>query len=250
MEVNSDIVQVNRWSLSRFKMNKHKNNTLSRIQNEIKENLEREKELKNGHSIMNGNNPNGALIIEPKGSNSSGFRRFIPNTNTKGVMQKFFKSRGKLSLPAYSNGNSIDDAAFQPAKIVVEKGKPLRNGYVPAKEKIVKELLDFQLRETELRNERIKSQSDLMAALELEDSCESEWGTRIGDTLKPGKSMSCLYQPEDDEVLVNNHSAPSSLKPSRSLAALCDLSDEEIDVPGTHSLIMQFENMKTKETST
>nr|XP_023029457.1 uncharacterized protein LOC111517511 [Leptinotarsa decemlineata] len=230
-------------------MNDYKDDTLIRIQNEIKENLKREKELKSGYAKINGHDHNSSLVIESKGnSNSSTLRRFIPNTNTKGVMQKFFKSRGKVNSlkQTDSKGHFINDAAFCPAKLIVEKGKPLRNGYIPTKEKIVKELLDFQSRETELRNERIKSQSDLMTALELESS-DFKWGNGVGDILKAGKSLSSLHLLDEEEMQENNFSAPSSLKPSRSLAALCDLSDEEVEIPGTHSLIMQFEKMRTKE---
>ncbi|KAJ8919489.1 hypothetical protein NQ315_002110 [Exocentrus adspersus] len=234
------------------------NTTLDRIQKEIQETLEREDELKNGYSkLSNGNGPhpdNGTVkrIDSPTSSISSndsqksnGFKKFTPNTTTKGVMHKFFKSRGKVSMSAIKSSQSngwASDAAFQPAKVTVEKGKPVRNGYVPAEEKIVKELQEFQIREAELRQERRKSQPNLMAALELEEAeLEME-----GSVLKPAKSMASLYKAEEDEVQ-GNHSAPCSLKPARSLAALCDLSDDEAEMPGTYSLIMQFEGMKGKE---
>ncbi|CAG9822928.1 unnamed protein product [Phaedon cochleariae] len=221
-------------------MNNSKKSTLDLIQNEIIENIRREKELKNGFSSMSNpdciKNNNNSVEIKTNGvSNTNGsIRRFTPNPNTKGVMHKFFKNRGKVSSSLLkstdSQNNWYSDASFEPAKLTVEKGKPLRNGYIPAEEKIVKELLDFQVRETELRNERRKSQPDLIAALELE-GYQSET-----NVLKPSKSMASLYQPE--EGLRDISSAPSSLKTARSLAELCDISDEEVDMPGKHNSIL------------
>lgn len=231
------------------------NTTLDKIQREIQETIEREDELKNGYSKMyNGNgeniNNNGmpnrndspTSIGSNESQKSNGFRKFAPNTNTKGVMQKFFKSRGKVGMSSIkstqSNSNGwVSDAAFQPAKVTVEKGKPVRNGYVPAEEKIVKELQEFQIREAELRKERRKSQPNLMAALDLEESeVEPENGFKESSVLKPAKSMANLYKSEEEEVQ-QNHSAPCSLKPARSLAALCDLSDDDIEMPGNFPFV-------------
>ncbi|CAH1100566.1 unnamed protein product [Psylliodes chrysocephalus] len=203
------------------------NNTLERIQKEIRDNIQREKELKNGnfrvnedasykevsHALTNGmaklkleqenelKNGHFNLSNGSSSSSSNGFtRRFIPNTNTKGMMQKFFRSRGKVG----SSINSVQPQnGYSPVRFRVEKGQTLRNGYVPAQEKIVKELLDFQLREKELRNERMKSQPDLMAALELEESQIN--GCKGG--LKSAKSMTNLFQSED--TTKNCYSLPS-----------------------------------------
>uniref|UniRef100_A0A6P7H4R8 Uncharacterized protein LOC114346074 n=1 Tax=Diabrotica virgifera virgifera TaxID=50390 RepID=A0A6P7H4R8_DIAVI len=181
-------------------------NTFERIQNEIRENLEREKELKTGHTSLNGvsysqgdisaTGANGTL---PK---TNGFtRRFIPNTNARGVMQKFFKNRGKF------NNSTINAAdlqnSFEPAKITIKKGENLRNGYVSAEEKIVKELLDFQKRETELREERRKSQPDLMRALELEENQIKNCNGSSSSILKSAKSLSNLYQISNTAKSVN-----------------------------------------------
>lgn len=245
--------------------------TLDKIQREIRETLKREEELKNGYSkhqngyIENGSDSgeteeteksrtngihepvNGILEKSDKTTTqlpkTNGFiRRFTPNTATKGVMQKFFKSRGKVNNTSmlktekngYQNGWS-SDISFEPPKLSsIEKGKPIRNGFVPAKEKIVKELSDFQQREAELRKIRRESQPDLMAALQLEDNLvSSEWESSVKEenTIKHAKSIANLYQPEDEEIIHNN-SAPSSLKPAYSLAALCDLSDDELEMPG------------------
>ncbi|KAJ8933486.1 hypothetical protein NQ318_016866 [Aromia moschata] len=211
--------------------------------------MDREDELKNGYvKLQNGsdvNNKNSDKLSDSptvNGSNevqkaTNGFRRFTPNTNTKGMMQKFFKSRGKVNVSSIKSVDTqngwISDAAFQPAKLTVEKGKPLRNGFVPAEEKIVKELQEFQIREAELRKERRKSQPNLMAALELEEAeLDLENDFKEAKILKPAKSMANLYKPEEEEVHQNNNSAPCSLKPARSLAALCDLSDDEVEMPG------------------
>lgn len=256
--------------------------TLDKIQREIRENLQREDELKKGYlkpNLTNGSNSNrsslsgsdtetrtngftitsdpvekinvslnktngsmevtalksdGVTPVVSDVSNTNGFRKFIPNTASKGVMQKFIKSRGRLStLPIKKsneiNGNWYNDDVFEPLKVNTEKGKPIRKGYIPAEEKIERELTDFQQREEELRKIRRQSQPDLMAALEREEEEEeSEWknGFKEYKTSKHTKSMANLYQ-VDDDTRSQDSSAPSSLKPARSLAELCDISDEE-----------------------
>lgn len=249
--------------------------TLDRIQLEIKESIQREKELKNGYSIekpntnghingettVNGVNNHSKTVplTESKNlilnrSNTNGFRKFTQNTSgAKGVMHKFLKSRGRLSMSSIkadnNHGSWASDAAFTPAKITVEKGsKPLRNGYISAEEKMKKELQDFQQRELQLREERKKSQPNLMAALQLEEENEYEdYGSLNG--LKATKSMANLYNNSDDGFEDNSSSAGGSLKPARSLAELCDISDDEGGLPGTHNLISQFENMRFKNGS-
>lgn len=282
--------------------------TLDRIQLEIKESIQREKELKNiyshgkpdtnsqqenlpkqlkeppvtevcnGHtSPTNKNSKNESKTLPvttaPSKPTMNGFRRFTQNASAKGMMHKFLKSRGKLTKSSINTNptqsNWISDAAFKPAKMTVEKGsKPLRNGFVPAEEKMKRELQEFHQREMELREERKKSQPNLMAALQLEEENEFEnmgmspWNSG----LKPAKSMANLYSNSDEGFEDNSSSTGGSLKPARSLAELCDLSDEEGGLPGkyilfifisivrdgafgflgTHSLIMQFENMQFK----
>lgn len=144
------------------------NATVQRIQQEIRENVQREKELRTGYSQLNGNshsftnnynnndkseNMNGysannnkpvlqraqststlSVAAEPQ---KNGFRRFTPNQNAKGVMQRFIKSRGKLNITSIqANGRSANswtngDAMIEPARVTVEPGKRIRNGYVP-----------------------------------------------------------------------------------------------------------------------
>lgn len=249
--------------------------TLDRIQLEIKESIKREKELKYGYSKGKTDNINGGSSINHSKdfsnnsmplsdsnsvtisrSNTNGFRKFTQNTSgTKGVMHKFIKSRGRLSLSAINTENNQNswnsDATFKPAKITVEKGgKPLRNGYVSAEEKMKKELQDFQQRELQLREERKKSQPNLMAALHLEEENDfDDLGCNINGGLKATKSMANLYNNSDDGYEETSSSTGGSLKPARSLAELCDISDDEGGLPGTHSLITQFENMKFRNGS-
>lgn len=242
--------------------------TLDRIQLEIKESIQREKELKsiythgkpedNSHQenqakqskeppvvkVCNGdasptNKSSKSESTSSKPTTMNGFRRFTQNASAKGMMHKFLKSRGKLTKssinPNPTQSNWISDAAFKPAKITVEKGsKPLRNGFVPAEEKMKRELQEFHQREMELREERKKSQPNLMAALQLEEENEFEnmgmspWNSG----LKPAKSMANLYSNSDEGFEDNSSSTGGSLKPARSLAELCDLSDEEGGLPG------------------
>ncbi|XP_060530843.1 uncharacterized protein LOC132704687 [Cylas formicarius] len=238
--------------------------TLDRIQREIKESVQREKELRNGYAskvtkeicgdIYKNFNKNSSQESKPDvdPSKTNGFRKFIPNSSThcqKGVMHKFIKCRGKLSMLAIKNNDHNEwcsDAAFKPAKIVVGKGgKPLRNGFISAEEKMRKELEEFQTREAELRKERRKSQPNLMAALLLENHEFTDGGFH-SNLLKPAKSMANLYCNNSDDGYEESTSGSGSLKPARSLAELCDVSDDEAGLPGTHSLIMQFENMKQR----
>lgn len=227
------------------------NNTFNIIQSEIEEGIKRENDLRSEYSNLSTCSSNGGSNLSLESSKSSenriiqnnetkgvqktnGFRRFVPNGITKGVMQKFFKSRGKigLSLSKSSEPQSVW-ISEEPTRMIIDKEKVSRNGFVPAKEKIVKELIDFKTRENELRKERFKSQPDLMASLDLELSeLETQNGDEDSSVIKPARSMAVLYQSENGEQEYN--SAPCSLKPARSLAALCDVSDDEIDNPGEY----------------
>lgn len=243
--------------------------TLDKIQREIRETLKREEELRNeylkqhnengtdcreveepeksrtngNHEKVNGMEQNSDKIMTQPAKSNGFIRRFTPNVPTKGVMQKFFKSRGKVSASALKSENKnqngwSSEMSFEPPKLTIEKGKPIRNGFIPAKEKIVREVSDFRQRESELRKIRRKSQPDLMAALQLEENLISEWESSVREEkpLKHAKSIANLYQPEEDEILQNN-SAPCSLKPACSLAALCDVSDDELEMPGKKTFV-------------
>lgn len=241
------------------------NATLQRIQQEIKESVQREEELRKGYSHLNGNNGvhvNGSamkpmlvraqstsVLNEPELPAKNGFRRFTPNPHAKGVMHKFIKSRGKLNISTIQNNNNNNNHTplipwngateiIEPAKITVDPGKCIRKGYVPIEQRMRQELQEYSEREKELRNERKKSQPNLMAFL---DAIESPQPPRR--LLKGARSMSQLYDPE--ELPEDTVSAPSSLKPARSLAQLID-GEEAVEVPGTLSLILQFENLNQR----
>lgn len=237
------------------------NATLQRIQQEINESIQREKELRRGYSIANGettsesNGVNGyttkpilqraqsAQALNSHEPQTNGFRRFTPNPNSKGMMQRFIKSRGKLTLSPlqttsppspWTNGDVVE-----PARVTVEPGKRIRNGYVPVEQRMKQEVIEYRQRESELRSERRKSQPDLMALLDVVESPRPE---RRG--MRAAKSVTQLYDP--DELPEDTVSAPSSLKPARSLAQLIDAPEEAIETPGTHSLILQFERINQK----
>lgn len=235
------------------------NATLLKIQQEINEVAQRENELRTLH--LNGSVPNGETnprllqrtvstpsLNQNSTINSNGTtRRYIPNSNTKGVMQKFFKMRGKVNVvsaishqdPPKSAWIPTEPVTTPPSKALIPNDKPLRKGYVPIQERIQSELQEIKKREEELRSERRKSQPDLMAALEAEsegDISRSPSPPVIGK-LRPARSMSHLL---DEEFPTEVSSAPSSLRPARSLAQLCDAADDEIESP--RSLIQQWES--------
>lgn len=145
-------------------------------------------------------------------------RRIYVGPAQKGLMQKFIHSRAKSLTD--SNNNNINEKgspitadalllkkgspivtekklryhqsiySHKPFPLVAddspierdENGKPIRRGYIPAEEKIQKELSDFRCREFELRQNRrsssLSSQPDLVASIksdvsEIPDDCQS-----------------------------------------------------------------------------
>lgn len=230
------------------------NATLLKIQQEINEVAQRENELRITHlngsaprnitPIQNGENPRVLQRAVSTPVESTG-RRFVPNT-TKGVMQKFFKTRGKMTAVAAMT-NLTPKPAFipqevttaPPSKALIPTDKPLRKGYIPIQERIQSELREMKSREDELKTERRKSQPNLMASLEQESEPEisrSPSPQFIGK-LRPALSMSHLL---DEEFPSDNSSPPPMLRPARSLAQLCDATDDEIESP--RSLIQQWES--------
>lgn len=231
------------------------NATLLKIQQEINEVAQRENELRSVHENINGDTTNPRLLQRTTStpaiptSNGVNTRRYIPNTNTKGVMQKFFKMRGKINTVTALNNSiqpepksawlpPLEVVTTPPSKALIPQDKPLRKGFIPIQDRIKSELRELKNREDELRSERRKSQPDLMAALSIEEdeNISRSPSPTIGK-LRPARSLSHLL---DEEYSLEINSAPSSLKPARSLAQLCDAADEEIESP--KSLIQQWES--------
>ncbi|KPJ15704.1 hypothetical protein RR48_05668 [Papilio machaon] len=187
-----------------------KEDPLSRIQREIIEVTEREREFKEGHFRMNrllsestvdvakqNGHVNGDATDKPQRTlsravstsqlmgpvtpspppptqtllHTNGYtRRFTPQTGTKGIMQRFIASKGKLSVgtspvsPPPPVGLApqpiLSPAALAPITIApaaitrTPEGKPVRKGYVPVEEKIQKELQEMKDREHELKKMR------------------------------------------------------------------------------------------------
>ncbi|CAH0559871.1 unnamed protein product [Brassicogethes aeneus] len=255
------------------------NNTLDRIQKEIKESLERDNELRklyngkvennetnNNEVIFNGNGTTNGVSsgitngVSPlkQVQKTNGVRLFTQNTNpTRGLMKTFFKTRGKVNavtkFSSSLNKMWTPEDYFNPTKVNLEKGKPIRKGFVSAEEKMKQELMDFKKREEDLRRERRKSQPDIMAALSLEEELdEAHLAEKHTFPLKSAKSLSNLYSDSEDVFQDSAFSAPCSLKPSSrngsgSAALLCDMLDYRDEIPGTHSLIKQFENLKSQD---
>lgn len=183
-------------------------------------------------------------------------RRFNPNPNQRGIMQKFIASRGRLnkihttpssniSIGTAGNNHTIKQEQhvlpielnrshiiLPPTAIstppIIERdsnGKPIRRGYVPVEEKIQKELRDLKNRESELKRlrkqNRIASQSDLL---------ELNYGSDSGEELS-------------DEDNVDNHVYPLSrkLRSTKSIGELCEaLTNSSLSPRETPS--PQFEN--------
>lgn len=247
------------------------NPTLLLIQREISEVEQREKELReaknktcdeNGNNnttpLTNGNCKNGndlnftnsrpvlmrAQSTSTLNINQNGYRKLNLNGNSKGMMQRFINSRGKLVPKSATNSNALPSKQtwnipdIVDAMRIVPTKEPLkreRKGYVPVQERMKKELQDIYNRELELKAERRKSQPDFMS---LYDGAEPE----PKSNLRAAKSMAQLYDPDDypEETV----SAPPSLKPARSLAELCDATEEELPTPS--SLIAQWEQIIQK----
>lgn len=235
--------------------------TLQQIQKEISEVVQREKELRENYTrseseygivVSNGNGTapppldraqSSPALINGHNTSLNGSRLFTQNPTTKGVMQRFIKSRGKLStLATITNKNQATPNTWaspefvESPKPIVPAGMQPRNGFVPIEERIRKEFQEMQKRESELRVERQKSQPDLLALL---DSNSPEPERR---SLRSARSVSQL---SDFESYEESTSAPSSLKAARSLAELCDTEEEE-QPPGSFNLIKQWENLIQK----
>ncbi|XP_049540027.1 uncharacterized protein LOC125954075 [Anopheles darlingi] len=138
-------------------------------------------------------------------------RRFNPNPNQRGIMQKFIAARGRINKLAANGQTGANVAAAAPLSAMAStradpivpsldlnrspmmilptaistppsierdsNGKPIRRGYVPVEEKIQRELRDLKNRECELKRirklNRNASQSDLLDMnYDTFESCE------------------------------------------------------------------------------
>ncbi|XP_058834755.1 uncharacterized protein LOC131691967 [Topomyia yanbarensis] len=182
-------------------------------------------------------------------------RRFNPNPNQRGIMQKFIASRGKLNkLQSTPGNNGISNTSsnhiikieqhvspielnrshilLPPTAIstppVIERdsnGKPIRRGYIPVEEKIQKELRDLKNRESELK--RLRKQNRVVSQCNLLELCyESDSGEDLSD--------------EDiTEGIV--YPLSRKLRPTKSIGELCEaLTNSSLSPRETPS--PQFEN--------
>ncbi|XP_058460733.1 uncharacterized protein LOC131436183 isoform X2 [Malaya genurostris] len=140
-------------------------------------------------------------------------RRFNPNPNQRGIMQKFIASRGRLNKLQSTPGNNVNSISslnsnhlmkieqhvspielnrsnmlLPPTAIsappVIERdsnGKPIRRGYIPVEEKIQKELRDLKNRESELK--RLRKQNRVASQSNLVELCyeSSDSGEELSD---------------------------------------------------------------------
>lgn len=249
-----------------------KEDPLSRIQREIIEVTEREREFKEGHFRINrlmsestlevarGERTERTLgravstsqllagtVAPSTPSPLNGYsRRFAPQSGTRGIMQRFIASRGKLSpaqpsapLPAASPPVSFVPVSPPSPPVVVRgpDGRPARKGFVPVEEKIQRELREMQDREHELKRQRRRPRSEL--DLDLSDDSElSEDDER--PVLKPAKSIGELYEAPDS---LDSSGGGGGMKPARSLAELCALPPgQELETASSTRLIAHWES--------
>ncbi|XP_059062002.1 uncharacterized protein LOC131854847 [Achroia grisella] len=288
-----------------------KEDPLSRIQREIIEVTEREKEFKEGHfrinrllseSTIDVNHQNGHVngdvelksprtlnravstshLLGPIGPptppvttvlNTNGYtRRFTPQNGTKGIMQRFITSKGKMpsspilpptptakappTSPIFINPVSITPVTspviIPPVAITRTPEKPIRKGYVPVEEKIQKELKEMKDREHELKRMRKKHKPFDLELSDNETSSESEdEDIPLPGKLKATKSIGELYEALNEEIRSPSPSRNSSgqeslgsLKPAKSLAELCALEPgQEFLAPSSTRLIAQWESI-------
>ncbi|XP_053678380.1 uncharacterized protein LOC128728758 [Anopheles nili] len=169
-------------------------------------------------------------------------RRFNPNPNHRGIMQKFIASRGRLSKLAVAGGQTGPAANLPQAMTIAastkadpivpsvdlsrshlmilptaistpptierdSNGKPIRRGYVPVEEKIQRELRDLKTRECELKRirklNRNASQSDLL--------------DMNYDTFESSEELS-----DEDNTDESIYPLARKLRSTKSISELCD----------------------------
>lgn len=174
-------------------------------------------------------------------------RIFATNPQTKGLMHRFLKSRGKVNIHSSKNVTpnipqsssrswNIPDFT-ETTKSTYDPSKCVRKGFIPVEEKIRKEFQDMHVRELELKKTRRSSHVEYNS---LTDESEE---SSLENPLRVTKSMAQLYDPDDYES--ESTSGSNSLKPARSLAELCDIDDEE-ELISSSALITKFEMLIRK----
>lgn len=174
-------------------------------------------------------------------------RRITFGPASKGLMQRFIATRGKIALNNAANGSTavglgagsssgvigsqpntsasmtqdypragtfIPPVTITPP--IIERdadGKPIRRGYIPVEEKIQKELKDLKSRESELKKIRKirQSTSDLLDSIENED----------------------LESDEDSDV--EHCYGPGKMRSAKSIGELCDSSNNSLSPRATPS---------------
>lgn len=199
--------------------------------------------------------------------NTNGYtRRFAPQNGTKGIMQRFIASKGKLSVTSpvtpspqtalsppliYPSTPVIAPLVSPPIITRTPEGKPVRKGYVPVEEKIQKELQEMKDREHELKRMRKKQKPFDLELTDDETNSESEEEEiPPPGKLKATKSIGELYEALNEDLRSpsprnsSGHDSLGSLKPAKSLAELCTLAPgEEFLAPSSTRLIAQWESM-------
>uniref|UniRef100_A0A182QGM7 A-kinase anchor protein 2 C-terminal domain-containing protein n=1 Tax=Anopheles farauti TaxID=69004 RepID=A0A182QGM7_9DIPT len=177
--------------------------SVSNLKDKLEQNGKDEEQQRRPYTIL----PNPKVLTRARSTpqlfhTSTPPRRFNPNPNQRGIMQKFIAARGRLSKLAANGGGQMGPGANVPQTMstiastkadpivpsvdlnrshlmilptaistppAIERdsnGKPIRRGYVPVEEKIQRELRDLKTRECELKRirklNRNASQSDLL----------------------------------------------------------------------------------------
>lgn len=200
--------------------------------------------------------------------NTNGYtRRFTPQSGTKGIMQRFIANKGKLPAPSPVAATSpvalaaplvftptptaTPPTVATPAINRMLEGKPVRKGYVPVEEKIQKELREMKDREHELKRMRKKQKPFDIDLSDNETSSESDdEEIPMPGKLRVTKSIGELYEALTDEMRSpspknsSGHESLGSLKPTKSLAELCELAPgQEFLAPSSTRLIAQWESI-------
>jgi len=162
------------------------------------------------------------------------------------IMETFFKNKGRMPPPASTvtftynnNNNNTKEDVYQPPKLPVDGKKHVRNGWVPIEEKLRREIQEAQQRESELKTLR-KSQG-IINTIQAEDENDGEDSdSDVVYPIRVTKSVTHLY---DSCETLDDFPSHTNLKPTLSLAQLCDVDDE---YQPTQNIINHFESIIKK----